>query len=386
MQPNRGVRLVLIILFTLLTGYLGLQLAELSFKVHWYEDAVSHFTFKGKGELVKLLIRVLFALLGLLAGFLSASKMIRRVAVLGHTLEETPPRDKVAMILGLTLSLGLTALLAFLFYKLIPDNDVLPVLLTLFSFVVTTYLFVSATMSMSNEMWSIFFAGRAPGRTRPVMQHVKVLDTNVIIDGRIADVAGSGFLEGTLYVPGFVLDELQYIADSSDPLKRARGRRGLEILNEMQKQTLLVVRDFDNVDSIHPSDPVDQKLILLAKHLEGAIVTNDFNLNKVAELQGVRVLNINELANAVKPVVLPGEEMIVQIIKEGKEANQGVGYLDDGTMIVVEGGRRHIGEHLHVVVSSVLQTVAGKMIFSQIRDADDPARAFRTERPVRVKR
>jgi uncharacterized protein YacL len=218
------------------------------------------------------------------------------------------------------------------------------------------------------------------------MQHVKVLDTNVVIDGRIADVASSGFLEGTLYVPGFVLDELQYIADSSDPLKRARGRRGLEILNEMQKQTLLVVRDFDNVESIHPSDPVDQKLILLAKHLDGAIVTNDFNLNKVAELQGVRVLNINELANAVKPVVLPGEEMIVQIIKEGKEANQGVGYLDDGTMIVVEGGRRHIGEHLHVVVSSVLQTVAGKMIFSQIREADDPTRAFRTERPVRVKR
>jgi uncharacterized protein YacL len=146
------------------------------------------------------------------------------------------------------------------------------------------------------------------------------------------------------------------------------------------------VRDFDGVEGIGGGEPVDQKLVTLAKHLNASIVTNDFNLNKVAELQGVKVLNINQLANAVKPVVLPGEEMVVQVIKEGKEANQGVGYLEDGTMIVVEGGKRHIGEHLNVVVSSVLQTVAGKMIFTAIRDVDDPTRVYRADRTVRPRR
>ena len=162
-----------------------------------------------------------------------------------------------------------------------------------------------------------------------------------------------------------MLDELQHIADSADGLKRARGRRGLDILNQMRTELKMMVRTYDNVDP-NDRDEVDAKLVKLAKKLNGMIVTNDFNLNKVAELQGVTVLNINELANALKPVVLPGEEMTVTIIKEGKEMNQGVAYLDDGTMIVVEGGRRRIGETLDVVTSSVLQTAAGKMIFAQI--------------------
>jgi uncharacterized protein YacL len=196
----------------------------------------------------------------------------------------------------------------------------------------------------------------------------------VIIDGRVADICRTGFLEGTIYVPGFVLDELQHIADSSDSLKRARGRRGLDILNAMQKDFPLLVRVFDN--RLGPGSQgleVDTRLVALAKQLEGIIVTNDFNLNKVAGLQGVAVLNVNELANALKPVVLPGEEMTVTIIREGKEQNQGVAYLDDGTMIVVEDGRRYIGETLEVNVTSVLQTVAGKMIFARLRDPSGEA-------------
>jgi uncharacterized protein YacL len=209
----------------------------------------------------------------------------------------------------------------------------------------------------------------ATPEAQPV-QNYKLLDTNVIIDGRIADICQTGFLEGPIYVPGFVLDELQLIADSSDPLKRARGRRGLDILNGMQKELSLLVRSFDGpVANDH--DQVDAKLVKLAKHLNGTIVTNDFNLNKVAELQGVPVLNVNELANALKPVVLPGEEMSVQIIKEGKEPQQGIAYLDDGTMVVVEGAKRHIGEKVTVVVASVLQTVAGKMIFAYLKGVID---------------
>ena len=376
---------MLVALFTFLSGYLGMLLAEWILTQSWYTDL---FRYVAKGNSIHFLqwgVKVLFVLLGLLLGFLFASKVVRRVMRLSHTLEEVPPRDKVAVAIGVLLGLLFTSFLAFLFFKAMPSGGALPILLTLFAAVVVTYLCISATMSMSNELWSLFPTGRpdaARGGAAP--RSIKILDTNVIIDGRIADICHSGFLEGTLYVPGFVLDELQHIADSADSLKRARGRRGLDILNDLQKDTGLIVRDFDDVDGIGPGVPVDQKLVVLGKHLSAALVTNDYNLNKVAELQGVRVLNINELANAVKPVVLPGEEMTVQIIKEGKEAGQGVGYLEDGTMIVVEGGKRHIGEHLSVIVSSVLQTVAGKMIFTQIRDGDEPYRSG--ERPTRARR
>lgn len=195
----------------------------------------------------------------------------------------------------------------------------------------------------------------------------KVLDTSVIIDGRVADIVKTGFLEGPLVIPGFVLEELRHIADSSDVLKRNRGRRGLDILNQIQKQHGVEVQI--NEEDLGEGE-VDSKLLKLAKLLGGKVVTNDYNLNKVAELQGVPVLNINELANSVKPAVLPGEEMAVTVIKEGKEPGQGVAYLDDGTMIVVDGGRRHIGEQIHVLVTSVLQTAAGRMIFARPRGSD----------------
>jgi uncharacterized protein YacL len=192
-----------------------------------------------------------------------------------------------------------------------------------------------------------------------------VVDTSAIIDGRIAEIVESGFIYGTLVVPKFVLEELQHIADSSDTLRRNRGRRGLEILARMQKESSTPIEIVD--DDPKEITEVDAKLVALARARSKAILTNDFNLNRVAELQGIRVLNINSLANAVKPAVLPGEELRVRVIQEGKEAGQGVGFLDDGTMIVVEGGVRYIDKDLDVAVTRVLQTVAGRMIFAQPR-------------------
>jgi uncharacterized protein YacL len=205
------------------------------------------------------------------------------------------------------------------------------------------------------------FRGAGPER------RYRILDTSVIIDGRIADVVESGFLDGTLVVPQFVLKELQLVADSADSMKRNRGRRGLDILQKIQKMSGVdvMISDLDFPDVRE----VDLKLIELARTLGGKIVTNDFNLNKVAELRGVSVLNINELANALKPVVLPGETMRVFILKEGKEYNQGIAYLDDGTMVVVDNARKMISKTIDIVVTSVLQTTAGKMIFGRFIDS-----------------
>jgi uncharacterized protein YacL len=191
----------------------------------------------------------------------------------------------------------------------------------------------------------------------------KVLDTSVIIDGRIFDILKTGFVEGPIVIPTFVLDELQFIADSSDGLKRNRGRRGLDILNKIQKELPIEVQISEK--NYNDISEVDSKLLRLARDIKGKVVTNDYNLNKVAEFQGVDVLNTNDLSNAVKAVVLPGEEMSVLVIKEGKESNQGVAYLEDGTMIVVEGGKHLIGKTIHVIVTSVLQTSAGRMIFAK---------------------
>ena len=210
-------------------------------------------------------------------------------------------------------------------------------------------------------------------RSAPPRKRYRVLDTSVIIDGRIADICETGFMDGTLVVPQFVLKELQMVADSSDSMKRNRGRRGLDILQKIQKMAGVdvLVSDLDYPDVRE----VDLKLIELARTLEGKIVTNDFNLNKVAQLRGVDVLNINELANSLKPVVLPGEVMKVFILKEGKEYNQGVAYLDDGTMVVVDNARKMIGKTIDVVVTSVLQTTAGKMIFGRFIDSTVAAQA-----------
>lgn len=201
-------------------------------------------------------------------------------------------------------------------------------------------------------------------KSAPNEARAKILDTSIIIDGRIIDIAATGFLEPPFLVPNFVLREIQLISDSPDAIKRNRGRRGLDMLNQLQKRSDLEVKI--SYKDYTETREVDQKLIRLAKDTGGFLVTNDFNLNKVAELQGVRVLNMNNLANALKPVVLPGEELELQVIKEGKDENQGIAYLEDGTMVVIEGGGKLIGKKVKINVSSVIQTNAGKMVFTKL--------------------
>jgi uncharacterized protein YacL len=220
------------------------------------------------------------------------------------------------------------------------------------------------------DLLNLSALGGVFGGEKQTKKSYKILDTSVIIDGRIADIAETGFIDGVLIIPQFVLRELQLVADSADSLKRNRGRRGLDILQRVQKIATLNVQI---VETDYPSvREVDLKLIELAKEMEGKIVTNDFNLNKVAQLQGVEVLNINELANSLKPIVLPGEAMRVFILKEGKEYNQGVAYLDDGTMVVVDNARKLIGRTIDIAVTSVLQTTAGKMIFGKYDERTRP--------------
>jgi uncharacterized protein YacL len=318
--------------------------------------------------------KLLAAVFGILVAFLFAIHAFNTLVRFTESLEKMPARDKVASIVGVLLGVLFTAVAALIFGSTLRSMPWAALSLILLSGYIFCHLGVVAMMGMKRELF-----GMLPGTSDSLEdmkpQKCKILDTNVIIDGRIADVCRTGFVEGTIYVPGFVLDELQQIADSADALKRARGRRGLEILHQMQKEMRLVVRQFD-IPEIE-GDQVDLKLVKLAKHLNGAIITNDFNLNKVAELQGVEVLNINELANALKPVVLPGEELTVTVIKEGREPNQGIAYLDDGTMVVIENGKKYINSTIDVVVSSVLQTIAGKMIFADVKtDRDEAEEAF----------
>ncbi len=322
----------------------------------------------------QLEVTVALALVGLLFGIWIGPRIGDMIIRAGKSLEKMSATDKIAV--GFGVALGVLVTLPF--YQLLSHLALLfQVGVSILIGMVLIYLGIVGMMSMKTELVAMLARGgpvAAPAQPEEAnpMANCKILDTNVIIDGRIADVCRTGFVEGPLYVPGFVLEELQHIADSGDNLKRARGRRGLDILNNMQKELPLIVRSWDKaLDKSALDDEVDTRLVKLAKALKGVIVTNDFNLNKVAALQGVQVLNVNELANALKPVVLPGEVMIVGIVKEGKEPNQGVAYLDDGTMIVVEDGRRYIGDTLGVVVTSVLQTVAGKMIFARVRTDDD---------------
>ncbi len=316
---------------------------------------------------------LLFILLGLLIGLLIGTFLYHRLMDIGSNLKKIPAEDKVAAIFGTTISLLVAYAIAAPITRWHTGWDVRCALIILES-VLVIWLFNVVVLSMKDEIRQLFPANTARnnnnGNTQPVSSAApsKLLDTNVIIDGRIYDICRSGFIDGTIILPGFVLEELQHIADSADALRRNRGRRGLDILQQMQTELDNSVVIVDRYKATFaPGDGVDIKLVKLAKGMEADILTNDFNLNKVAKLHGVRVLNINELANAVKPVVLPGEEMHVNIVREGKEYNQGVAYLDDGTMVVVENGKKMLGDTVTVVVASVLQTVAGKMIFAELK-------------------
>jgi len=270
-------------------------------------------------------------------------------------------------LLGLIVGLLIAALLAFPI-SLLPDpfGEVLPFV----GVVVFGYLGVAIFAVRQTELFSVVtsFTGRgasaAPDSDGKLADSRTILlDTSVIIDGRIADIARTGFLPGSLLIPRFVLNELQYIADSPDNLRRQRGRRGMEVLSQLQKEPLIPVRLSDiDVEGVRE---VDDKLVILARQLRCPILTNDYNLNRIAELQGVTILNVNELANAVKSVLLPGEALVVRVIQEGKESSQGVGYMDDGTMVVVEFGRDYMDREVAVTVTKVLQTTAGRMIFAK---------------------
>jgi uncharacterized protein YacL len=277
-----------------------------------------------------------FTLIGGLLAFLLGTVVFNKILDIADSLKVTPPNEKIAIFIGLILGLLLTAMVSQItLSQKIQLQIGIPLTILLGTFLV--YICLAGMISMKDAFRFINNSSAASKEDGGEMteDRLKIFDTNVIIDGRIADVCRTGFIEGTIYIPGFVLDELQHIADSADSLKRARGRRGLDILNQMRSELPLVVRTLDSKVDFTGIGEVDAKLVRMAKKLGGVLVTNDFNLNKVAELQGATVFNINELANALKPVVLPGEEMRVTVIKEGKEQNQGVAYLDDGTMIVI---------------------------------------------------
>ncbi|MBW1982329.1 MAG: TRAM domain-containing protein [Deltaproteobacteria bacterium] len=297
-------------------------------------------------------------LLGALVGFIFAllALFIERI------IKRVPLKVIFGSTLGLFLGLVIAQLLGYAFSGL--QNSAIRISISVILSCVFGYIGLVLGGKKVEEFkwpsWSFLSKGTAK------KGGAKILDTSVIIDGRIADICATGFVEGPLIVPQFVLEELQQIADSADNLKRARGRRGLDILNRMQKDDFVEVKivdqDFQRVQK------VDAKLVALAQEMNAKIVTNDFNLNKVAQLQGVTVLNINELANALKPMVLPGEVLHLQIMREGKEQGQGVAYLDDGTMVVVENASRYLGREVEASVTSILQTTAGRMIFTTLKE------------------
>ncbi|WP_067842556.1 PIN/TRAM domain-containing protein [Amphibacillus sediminis] len=313
---------------------------------------------------------VLGAIILYLLSFWLVDHIVRFIKFLESKLLGAPLADLLFGSLGLTLGL----LVAYIINQPIQDiqiifiSQVVPIFIT----GLLGYLGFQVGFKRRDEFLNILTLAKRDKTDKSLQEDPsngasapkpKLLDTSVIIDGRIADICQTQFIEGTIIIPQFVLAELQHIADSSDALKRNRGRRGLDVLNRLQKDIPVDIEmydgDFDDIQE------VDSKLVKLAKVMNGIVVTNDFNLNKVCEFQNVPVLNINDLANAVKPVVLPGEQLMVQVIKDGKEHNQGVAYLDDGTMIVVEEGRDYIGETIEVIITSVLQTSAGRMIFAK---------------------
>ncbi|HST03539.1 MAG TPA: PIN domain-containing protein [Chloroflexia bacterium] len=406
MSFHIAIRLIGMALFAAAGFFLGLYLSPIIYGAgtDTYNDLVVYLTLIG-------------AIIGLL---LTPYVTVYPIRWVRNRLRLMPPLDLVAMALGMFIGLLMGALLAWPL-SLLPGwlGDVAPTVVTLLLAYLGVYIATQRKRDMLDAWkaerttatpYSVDFSAAsraqrmealggptnqlssdmsilsgmngqlgmglqaqqgapgapgAGGDTRIQLDKYLLVDTSAIIDGRIADISKAGFLDGILLVPRFVLQELQYIADSADALRRARGRRGLDMLNRLQKEAVVPLQisevDADDVTG------VDSKLVKVARLYHCPIITNDFNLNRVAELQGVKVLNINELANAVKPVVLPGEEMHVLVIQEGKEFGQGVAYLDDGTMVVVENGRKFMNSNVDVVVTRVLQTVAGRMIFAQMK-------------------
>jgi uncharacterized protein YacL len=343
-------RLIGMVVFAIIGVYWGAYLASIS---------------GGPSQTYAVLLGLVGALTGLI---LTPFITIRPARALRSVLADVSAQTLVAGLMGLVVGLIIAALLA-LPLSLLPEpfRSVLPFLMVL----LFGYFGVAIFVMRQEDIFGVLrlnipgrLGGGGDSEASAALSRNILLDTSVIIDGRIADIARTGFMIGTLLIPRFVLNELQYIADSADSLRRQRGRRGMEVLSTLQKNTAIPVRISD-ID-VEGARDVDDKLVILARQMRCPILTNDYNLNRVAELQGVAVLNVNELANAVKSVLLPGEPLEVSIIQEGKEVGQGVGYLDDGTMVVVEDGRDHLNSKVMVIVTKVLQTAAGRMIFARL--------------------
>jgi uncharacterized protein YacL len=365
------LRVLVTFVFVLLGWELGRQIAGV--------DALKSLTLSSARLIVPIVIAS--GVVGLVgAPWLT----VKPANALRSSLRQIPTVQLMAATAGMAIGLAIAALLAYPL-SLLPNpfGTILPFV----GVIVMGYLGVTMMVLRHREILNFFqFPDGSESEQdlprlplfdkagRKQYSEMMLLDTSVIIDGRIADVAETGFLWAILAVPRFILNELQYIADSAEVLRRNRGRRGLEILDRLQQidEVDIVFLDQDPAEA----QQVDEKLVYLGREMSAAIVTNDYNLNRVAKLQGVRVLNINELANAVKSVVLPGEEMTIHVIQEGKEMNQGVGYLDDGTMVVVEQGRRHMGARLSVRVTKVLQTNAGRLIFAVPEEVHERQRVF----------
>jgi uncharacterized protein YacL len=357
------IRLIGMIVFTILGVSWGTSLgrmANLSPTVDTFTVEQYAFTIGLVGALFGLIITPLIT--------------IRPIRTLRNLFGKTSVQNLAAALIGLVVGLLMAALLAFPLSLLpSPFGDILPFV----GMLVLAYLGVSVFVMRQKDIFNLlnsFSSHRGGSDTKDKEEESSnwsgertiLLDTSVIIDGRIADIARTGFLPGSLLIPRFVLTELQYIADSPDSLRRQRGRRGMEVLSQLQKEPAIPVRMSDiDVDGVRE---VDDKLVILARQLKCPVMTNDYNLNRIAELQGVKVLNVNELANAVKSVLLPGEILSMRVIQEGKESGQGVGYMDDGTMVVVENGREFMNREIEVLVTKVLQTAAGRMIFARPDD------------------
>ncbi len=349
MNAELIARIVVLILFATVGIELGEQLQILLPELNAY------------ALWLKIGSSLLLALLGALTAPWFTVRPFRK---LQKIIKQTPAPTLWSGIIGLFIGLAFGAIAAYPI-SLLPGGlgRVLPFIFAVIFGYLGILVMTTRTELLGTLRSRFVHQSSNKEEKKSLTMHPIFLDTSVIIDGRIADIARTGFIQGELIVPLFVLNELQHIADSSDTLRRNRGRRGLEILRQLQEEAPVPVR-ITNEDAPSVRE-VDDKLISLAREHNGSILTNDYNLNRVAELQGIQVLNVNELANAVKTILLPGETFSIHVLQEGKEYDQGVGYLDDGTMVVVEGGRPYIGQTIEVVVNKVLQTAAGRMIFAR---------------------
>ncbi len=373
---SRGLKITMVFL----GGLAGWQISNYIQDLGWWPAKTLLFSLGLTGVFI-----LFFAAVGMFLTPIFIKSLSRGGFVFEKYLQTVSWLDISVGIVGLVIGLIVANLLALPFTDFPAVGTYVAVLLNITLGYLFTWVFFKRREDFLSMVSSVggFWKGKLPRKikrngeylSRPPRDHfspqdlpvIKILDTSVIIDGRILDIARAGFLDGVVLLPRFILVELQGVADSADPVRRGRGRKGLDVINELQKIPNFQVEMLETTLTDLEAESVDLGLVLLAKEIDGKIITTDYNLNKIAQIQGITVLNVNDLANALKPMLLPGETVAVDVIREGKESHQGVGYLDDGTMIVVEDGAQYVNKRVDVVVTSMLQTSAGRMIFGRLR-------------------